>query len=83
MVSSNVGLNGRGSGIDIFERLVSARHFQRIKVLFGVNNKDELENLIVASAERRKSERSGYSMWDYDIRPIENMIDVENIATTR
>jgi hypothetical protein len=33
---------------------------------------------------RRKAESVSYSgLWDFDVRPIENVIDVQKIATAR
>ncbi len=74
---------GRGSGIDLFGRMVSERHFEKMKALFDVNTVDELKSLVEQSVARRKSNRIPYTgLWDYNIMPIENVIDVEKLATT-
>ena len=75
---------GRGSGIELFERMVSQRHFQRVKALLDVETVDELKALIEQCIARRKAESGSYSgLWDFDVRPIENVINVQKIATTR
>jgi hypothetical protein len=71
----------RGSGIELFDRMVSSRHFEKIKALFGVNAVDELKALINQYVERNKNEQYEHSsMWDYNVRPLENVIDPQQIA---
>jgi hypothetical protein len=75
---------GRGSGIEIFERMISERHFQKIKALLDVDTVDELKTLIAQCVARSNADQRSYSgLWDYDVRPIENVIDVQSIATIR
>lgn len=75
---------GRGSGIDIFERMISERHFQKVKALFDVDTVDQLRTLVEQCVERSKTDQTPYSgHWDYDIRPVENVIDIQKIATLR
>ncbi len=72
---------GRGSRIELFDRMVSSRHFEKIKPLFGVNSAAELKSLISLYLERNKNDQYGTSsLWNYDIRPLENVIDTQNIA---
>lgn len=75
---------GRGSGIELFERMVSKRHFQKVKALLGVDTVEELKTLIEQCVARNNGEGRSYSgFWDFDVRPIENIINVQKIATTR
>jgi hypothetical protein len=61
--------------------MVSSRHFEKIKALFGVNAVAELKSLIGLYLERNKDDRyARSSLWNYDIRPLENVIDSQNIA---
>jgi len=74
---------GRGSAIEMFDRLVSRRHFERVKVVFGVDTVDELKTAINASVLRNSESSYGNSpdiIWNYDIRPVEQVIDPQKIA---
>lgn len=52
--------------------------------LLGVDTVDKFKKLLEQCIARRKDQQWNYSgLWDYDVRPIENVIDVEKIATTR
>src|SRR5690606_34341079 len=47
---------------EIFNRLVSLRHFEKVKVLFNVNNVKELQDKIVAfQTADKKQDGIGYS----------------------
>ena len=73
---------GRGSGIELFERMVSRRHFDKIKAILGVDTVDELKALIDQYVTQNSGIQRGFSgMFDYDIRPLENVIDRQTIAT--
>ena len=75
---------GRGSGIELFDRMVSRRHFDKIKVLFSVNTVDELKALIGQYVAQNSDARRGFGgMWEYDIMPVENVINLGKIATTQ
>jgi hypothetical protein len=72
---------GRGSRIELFDRMVSGRHFEKIKAIFGVNEVSELKALISQYLERNKNDQYGHSsIWNYDIRPLENVLDPESVA---
>jgi|ERR1022692_1651625 hypothetical protein len=72
---------GRGSRIELFDRMVSSRHFEKIKALFGVNEVGEIKALISQYLERNKNDQYGHSsLWNYDIRSLENVIDPQNLA---
>jgi hypothetical protein len=73
---------GRGSGIELFDRMVSRRHFDKIKDLFSVDTVDELKALIEQYVQNTGNRRGFANMLDYDIRPLENVIDRQTIATT-
>ena len=63
---------------------VSERHFQKVKALLGVDTVEELKTLIEQCVARSNAEQQSYSgLWDYDVRPIENVINVQKIGTTR
>jgi hypothetical protein len=75
---------GRGSGIELFERMVSKRYFESVKPLFAVGTVDELKALVQKYIEGRQAGGRQYTgfMFEYDIMPIENVIDAQKIATT-
>jgi hypothetical protein len=74
---------GRGSGIELFERMVSRRHFDKIKSILGVDTVDELSALVDQHVTQNSGNQRGFSsMFDYDIRPLEKVIDRQTIATT-
>lgn len=73
---------GRGSGIELFDRMVSQRHFEKVKSLFGVDTVDEFKSLVHAYVERNRDNQNGFSeIWNYDIRSLEGVIDPQRIAT--
>jgi hypothetical protein len=73
----------RIAGIELFDRMVSARHFEKVKVLFGVGTVAELKTLIDVYVRNRDANRySTASMWNFQIGRVENMIKPEEIATT-
>jgi hypothetical protein len=76
---------GRGGGIELFDRLVSVRHFEKVKAIFDVGTIDELKALIDQTLERDRANphASSPELWNYDIRPLERVIDVPNIGTIR
>ena len=72
--------NARGSEIELFERLVSCRHFEKIKSLFAVENKVELRNKINQYIERNKDKPWRFGPWDYNIVPLGNVLKPDNIC---
>ncbi len=75
--------SGRGSGVELFERLVSQRHFEKVKPLLGVGTVEELKALVEACMARNNNERVNHSsLWDYNILPIENVLNPLTLATT-
>lgn len=73
-----------GSGVELFDRLVSKQHFEKIKNLFGVKTIDELKGMITKYIERsQEEERQGYRRsrsWDYEIQPLEKVIDRDKLG---
>ncbi len=76
--------SSRGGTVEIFDRLVSLQHFNKIKEFFGVQNIDQLKKLISDYIEKNKDQQRRYSgLWDYEIRPLENVIDQTKIGTAK
>ncbi|OIO49547.1 MAG: hypothetical protein AUJ39_00800 [Parcubacteria group bacterium CG1_02_42_13] len=76
-----------GSGVEIFDRLVSRQHFEKTKILFGIKTIDELKKLIEQYIERSQEEikqghRRSWS-WDYEIQPLEKVIERDKIGTVQ
>jgi hypothetical protein len=84
LVPPDLCIRGRGSGVELFNRLVSRRHFEKVKPIFNVKAVDELKALIEECVARNNADQRNYSssLWDYDIRPLENVLNVQKIATT-
>lgn len=68
-------------GIPVLTKLVSRRHFERAKVLFGVNDPDELKILIDGSVAREATYRQGVDTFHYTIPPLESVIPTERLAS--
>ena len=76
--------NFRGGTVELFDKMISLQHFERIKGLFAVQNIDQLKKLVAEYVERNKDQQRRYSgLWDYDIRPLENVIDPSKIGTVK
>ena len=69
---------------DLFDRLISLRHFEKVKILFNVTTPAELkEKLRLIEATDKNPERVRYNnSFDYVI-PIYKLINCETIGTTR
>lgn len=74
--------NSRGSAVEIFERMISLQYFEKIKDLFDIQNIDMLKKMIAEYVEKNKDRQRGYS-WDYEILPLENVIDTNKIGTIK
>lgn len=69
---------------DFFDRLVSLRHFEKVKILFNVKTVIEFqEKLNVIKQNDKDPNRMGYLNSFDRIIPIYNLIDIEKIGTTR
>jgi len=74
--------NSRGSAVELFERMVSLQYFGKIKELFDIQNIEELKKLIAEYIEKNKDRQRRHS-WDYEILPLENVIDPNKIGTVK
>jgi hypothetical protein len=73
----------RGS-FELFDRMISKRHFEKIKFLFGVTTADELKKKL-ESLERSQTntKQIRYSNSPDYVLPLYKRIDKDKIATTR
>jgi hypothetical protein len=70
--------------LELVGKLVSQRHFDKVKVLFNVNSTSELQEKLRAFQNAGKSkERNGYTRSFDRITPIYNLIEIEKIGTMR
>lgn len=70
--------------IDILDKLVSIQHFERIKCLFNVQSIEQLKKIISDHIENNKEKPRRYSgLWDYNIRSLEEVIDINKIGTIK
>lgn len=69
---------------ELFDRLISLRHFEKVKSLFSVNTPQELKDKLIQFKEKDKNpDRIGYSSSFDRVIPIYNLVDIEKIGTTR
>ena len=69
---------------ELFSRLISQRHFEKVKRLFNVNNVKELqEKLTAIKAGDKNSNRISYSSSFDSVTPIYDLVDIEKIGTIR
>lgn len=74
----------RGSSIELFDKMISLRHFEKIKALFDVQNVEQLKKLVKEYIESNKDHQRRFTrLWDYDIRPIENVINPTKIGSIK
>ena len=75
----------RGSGVEFFQRLVSRTYFEKVKPLFDVKTVDELKTLVEGCIARDRADQGHYGpdLWNYNMMPIEHVLDPGNIAATR
>lgn len=72
------------SKFELFNRLASQRHFEKVKTLFNVQTVKELQDKIKAIKEADKNpERIRYSGSFDSVTPIYQLIDIEKIGTIR
>ncbi len=75
--------NTRGN-FELFDRLISLRHFEKIKVLFNVQTVEELKEVLSKYKENDKNSYGwGYSNAFDSVSPIYSLIEIEKIGTTR
>ena len=69
---------------ELFNRLVSQRHFDKVKILFNVKTPKELqEKLTTIQMEDKNPDRIRYSNSFDSVAPIYKLIDIEKIGTIR
>ena len=69
---------------EFFNRLISTRHFEKVKILFHVLNAGELTEKLVEIQRKDTNPRLvGYSSSFDRVMPIYQIINIERIATTR
>lgn len=74
--------NSMGRGVELFEKMVSMQHFEKIKGIFGVKSVDELKKLIAEYSEISK-ERQQRNRFEYSIELLENVIDADKIGSVK
>lgn len=70
---------GRITQIELFSRMISRKQFDKIKILFEVNNVDDLKRLISEYVKRFEGKPRRYP--NHNIMPIEEVINLEEIGT--
>jgi len=76
-------LNDNGK-FELFTRLVSQRHFEKVKNLFNIKTPKELQAKIIAIQTADKNpDRIRYSGSFDSVTPIYKLIDIEKIGTIR
>lgn len=69
---------------ELFDRLISIRHFEKLKILLGVKNAQELKDKLLKIQINDKSpDGIKYSNTFGSILPIYKIINIEKLATTR
>ena len=69
---------------ELFSRLISLKHFEKVKILFGVKTVKELqEKLIEIKTADKNPERIRYSGSFDSVIPIYQLIEIEKIGTIR
>jgi SEFIR domain. len=64
--------------VDLLRRLVSKRHFEKVKIIFNVDTKDEMKLII----ENLKRPTNGYSRSYSNIPGIANYINPDEVCTS-
>ena len=67
----------------LFGRLSSHKHFEKVKILFNIETVDELKKKLIEIKKNDTNPRMvGYNSFSY-LKPIYEVIDIENIGTVR
>jgi len=74
--------NSRGSAVELFERIISLQYFEKIKGLFDIQNIEQLKKIIAEYIEKNRERLRRHSL-DYQILPLENVIDPNKIGTIK
>ena len=67
--------------IPILERLISRRHFERVKVLFRVDTPAELRRAVEQAVHERSGYYSGLSTFEYEIPQLTHAIPLDQLAS--
>ena len=66
---------------EIFYKLISRKHFEKVKCIFRVNTIEELKNLLIELMDNRKDLYSyGYSSARNNVMPIFKQINIDDIG---
>jgi hypothetical protein len=69
---------------ELFDRLISKRHFDKVKLLFNVSNPKELQNKLTTIQQKDKNPKGVRYSGSFDsVIPIYKIIDIDKIGTTR
>lgn len=70
---------------ELFYRLESKRHFEKVKILFGVNSVEQLKERLNELEEKdmRSNQRVAYSRSFDSVTPLYRLIDKEKLGTKR
>jgi len=75
---------GDRTSFELFDRLVSKKHFEKVKILFDVQTSENLKQKIEDIKKNDTNQhRIGYSGSFNSVSPIYNIINVETLATLR
>ncbi len=69
----------------LFYKLISKKHFEKVKSLFGVKSVDEFKSYLkqIKENDSKRGYRYGYNNAMNKIVPIYNQINIDDVATTR
>lgn len=70
------------SNFQLFNRMTSSRHFEKVKGLFNVSTADEIKSKLTSLQNKNEDEFS-FSNSSDSVVPLYNLINLNTIATTR
>lgn len=69
-------------GINLFERLISVNHFEKIKVLFpDINSIEALKSVVLKRLEDNRKENRRYDPFNYKIPALNRAFNMDNMGT--
>ena len=72
------------AGIDVFQRMVSKKYFEKVKGLFKVATIEEFKELVANFIADRKNRPMSFSHWYHHLymdRSLKEALDLERIGT--
>ncbi len=73
-----------GHGFNLFDRMISQRHFDKMKALFNVDTIQAMKDLLISlKANERAGHRVGYSNSYDSVTPLYKLINLETIGSVR